>query len=108
MTGLIVLFGLATLGSKVLLGLAMVYLFLPDSDRCCRCDGLTAGLQSPRGLRRIAAWMRVQSRWCPHCGERFLARRRRPPLLWVGEAASPPDHPVTVHSRMLSRTVPPK
>ena len=87
-------FAFASLGSKVLLGLGVVYVFLPDERQCSRCDAETTVIESPRGLRTIAAWARVQSRWCPRCGETCLARGAPPPRLWVGrpdkDGAPPP------------------
>ena len=85
MTWAILAFAFATLGSKVLLGSWIVWLLLPGEHECSRCDGFTTLLEPRRGLRTIYRWCRIQDRWCPSCGERFLAKGRRLPELYVGE-----------------------
>jgi hypothetical protein len=92
----ILAFAFAALGSKVLLGLAVVYGILPGPETCAACDGETTPVEVPRGVRALFAWLRVQYRWCPGCGESFLARAAQPPRLWVGapKAGEPtPDLP---------------
>lgn len=90
MTGAIVAFAFAALGSKVMLGLAVVYGLLPEAGACSRCDGETTAVEPPAGTRTLAHWLRLQSRWCPHCGESFLARGSHPPRLWVGRPDAGP------------------
>ncbi len=81
----ILAFAFAALGSKVLLGLAVLYGILPGPDTCAACDAETTPVKLPRGVRPVFAWLRIQYRWCPSCGETSLARGARPPRLWVGE-----------------------
>jgi hypothetical protein len=33
---------------------------------------------------------RIQDRWCPACGERFLARAQHPPRIFVGSGREEP------------------
>lgn len=77
-------FAFAALGSKVLLGLWIVWVFLPAEPECSRCDGFTTRLEPRRGLRTLYRLCRVQQRWCPACGEDFLARGGHPPRVYVG------------------------
>ena len=85
----ILAFAFAALGSKVLLGLWCVWAVLPPSEQeCSRCDRFTTQIEPRRGLGTLFRWCRIQQRWCPSCGEHFLARGKQPPLLWVG---SPDD-----------------
>ena len=91
MTWAILAFGFVALGSKVLLGLAVVYGILPGADTCAACDGETTPVEPARGFRALFAWLRIQYRWCPHCGESFLARAAPPPRLWIGDRT--PDQP---------------
>jgi len=98
----ILAFAFAALGSKVLLGLAIVYGILPGPESCARCDGATTPVEPVRGTRWLLGWLRIQYRWCPLCGEAFLARGPRPPRLWVGEprrGAPRPDLPQTAVRR---------
>ena len=81
----ILAFAFATLGSKLLLGLWCVWVLLPAERECARCDGETTQIEARRGLRALYRWCRIQDRWCPNCGESFLARGAKPPLLFVGE-----------------------
>lgn len=92
MTWTILAFAFATLGSKVLLGLWIVWIFLPTEPECGRCDGFTTPLEPRRGLRTLYRWCRIQPRWCPCCGEHFLARGQNPPRIFVG-APAPPSEP---------------
>ena len=90
MTWTILAFAFATLGSKVLLGLWIVWVFLPTEAECGRCDGFTTRLEPPRGLRTICRLCRIHRRWCPGCGESFLARGEHPPRIFVGAPHAPP------------------
>lgn len=100
MIGAVLLFAFVALGSKVLLGLAIVYVFIPESRECSHCDRDTTIVEAPWGLRTIAARIRVQRRWCPACNESFVARGQRPARVWVGPVdarpsttpAGTPDH----------------
>ena len=103
MIGAVLLFAFAALGSKVLLGLAIVYVFIPEARECSRCDRDTAIVEAPRGLRTVFAWIRVQRRWCPGCGESFLARGTQPARLWVGPAAARPSAAATTGDHALLR-----
>jgi len=87
-------FSFAALGSKVLLGLWCVWLILPAEHECSRCDGFTTQIEPRRGLRTLYRWCRLQDRWCPSCGESFLARGKRPPELYVGEPRPAPRRTV--------------
>ena len=100
----ILAFAFAALGSKLMLGLWCVWLVLPEGTECSRCDAFTTQLEPPQGLRRVYGWCRIQQRWCPSCGEHFLARGNRPPLLWVGTpddatTPAPVDRPQTLVRR---------
>ena len=90
MIGAILAFGFVVLGSKVVFGFAVVWGLLPGVESCSTCDGETTPVEAPRGLRALFAWLRIQSRWCPSCGESFLARGARPPMLYVGAPKSEP------------------
>lgn len=102
MTWTIVAFAFATLGSKVLLGLWVVWIVLPDKPECCRCDGITTQIEARHGLRGVYRICRIQRRWCPECGESFLARGRQPPQLYVG-ASLPEREPVPAAPQVLER-----
>ena len=90
MTWAIIAFAFATLGSKLLLGLWCVWAILPADPQCSRCDGFTTQIETRRGLRTIYRLCRIQDRWCPGCGESYLARGRRPPEIYVGEPRREP------------------
>jgi hypothetical protein len=83
-------FAVATLGSKVLLGMWCIWALLPAEQECARCDGETTQIESARGLRALYRWCHIQNRWCPRCGESFLARGKRPPEIYVGERRPEP------------------
>jgi len=86
----VIAFGIAGLGSKVLLGLWCVWVVLPTEPSCARCDGFTTRIEARRGLRTLCRWCRIHERWCPGCGEHYLARGAQPPTLYVGEPGD--DH----------------
>ena len=83
MIGNLVIFGIATLLGKVVLGLAAVWALLPDDGRCAGCDAETFPLQNPPALRLTYRLLRVHLRWCPACDDLHHARRvmRAPPPL---------------------------
>ena len=83
-------FGFVALGSKVILGFWAVWILLPAERECARCDGFTTQVEPRRGLRTVYRWCRIQDRWCPGCGEHYLARGRRPPEIFVGEPRPEP------------------
>ena len=98
-------FWIAGLGSKVLLGFWCVWLVLPTEPECSRCDGFTTRIEARRGLRTLYRWCRIQDRWCPRCGEHFLARGAPPPELYVGEWAATDDpEPVTPPHTLVRRS----
>ena len=96
-------FGFVALGSKVILGFWAVWLLLPAERECSRCDGFTTSIEPRRGLRTLYRWGRIQQRWCPACGEHFLARGAPPPLLYVGAARDGDVTPVGPSSQTLVR-----
>jgi hypothetical protein len=79
----------ASVGLKLLLGMAAIYLLLPRDRRCMVCDGETLPLLLARGWRLLARACRVQRRWCPVCDEIQLARYRPEPQV----PAAPPTRP---------------
>ena len=99
----VIAFWLAALGSKLILAMWIVWVLLPGERECSVCDGETSALEPRYGLRTLARWAGVQSRWCPRCGDSYLARRSHPPLLWVGrrdaESAPGPTAPAQVLER---------
>ncbi|HEX7050263.1 MAG TPA: hypothetical protein VF188_08695 [Longimicrobiales bacterium] len=72
---ILLVFVLATIGSKILLALAIIYALLPTGEQCSVCDAGTVPLAAPPGLTAPARLLRIQRRWCPHCGETVLTRR---------------------------------
>ena len=101
-TWTILAFAFATLGSKVLLGLWIVWVFLPTEPECSRCNGFTTLLEPRRGLRTFYRMCRIRHRWCPGCGEDFLARGGHPPRVYVGEPL-PDREPSPVVPQVLAR-----
>lgn len=70
-----------TVGAKLLLALAMIYLLIPTDRRCSACDEETLLMRVNR-VGRIGSRItrgRVQWRWCPRCGWEGLARRAAAP-----------------------------
>ncbi|HET9984790.1 MAG TPA: hypothetical protein VFQ38_14430 [Longimicrobiales bacterium] len=65
-----------TLGVKILLAVAVIYALFPSDRRCPHCDAETLPLVSQRGLVRLGRLVRVRRRWCPGCGDHYLARYR--------------------------------
>lgn len=73
------LFFFVTVGAKLVLALAMIYLLLPTDRSCSMCDEETFLLEQ-HALVRIVSRLtpgRLQRRWCPRCGREGFAR---PPL----------------------------
>lgn len=70
------LFLFVAFGAKLVLALVMIFLLLPDDERCSECDGETLMLRmGPAG--RLTSWLlfrQLQRRWCPHCGWEGLSR----------------------------------
>lgn len=90
----LVVFALATLGSKVLSALAVIFHLLPAERSCPACDRETVVLAIGPGLAPLARLLRLQRRWCLHCGERTLACQEREIRIRVGPAAeSKAEHP---------------
>ncbi len=76
-----ILFFFLTVGAKLVLALAMIFLLLPSDARCNQCDGDTLLIRTnrPGRLGSRLSFGRVQWRWCPGCGWEGLARRVAPP-----------------------------
>lgn len=69
---------------KLALAALAIYCLFPTDRACPACDAETVQLLIPTGLRRMARLLRIQSRWCMHCGERVIARGREGARVWVG------------------------
>ncbi len=89
MVGILVLLVFATVGSKILLGLAAIYLLLPTERSCPACDGETLPLRGALPAELLCRLFRIQRRWCTRCGRSALARRSREPRVFVGPADAP-------------------
>lgn len=81
------LFFFVLLGSKIVLGIAVVYMLLPRDTVCSQCDAETLPMEHRRGTGRVLRVLRLQRRWCMECHRESLARRlplrraaRRAPL----------------------------
>jgi hypothetical protein len=68
------LFFFVLLGSKILLGVIVVYLLVPAEIECTICDAETLPLQHPRGTVVLLRLLRLQRRWCMECRRESLAR----------------------------------
>lgn len=68
------LFFFVLLGSKILLGVIVVYLLVPVEIECTICDAETLPLQHPRGTVLALRLLRLQRRWCMECRRESLAR----------------------------------
>ena len=64
------------LGSKVLLGVVVVYLLIPRDVSCTLCDAETLPLQHRWGTVFLLRLLGLQRRWCMECGREALTRRR--------------------------------
>lgn len=67
------------LGSKVLLGVVVIYLMLPGDAVCAICDSELLPVEHPRGARRLLRLCRLQRFWCMECCRESLARPRLRP-----------------------------
>lgn len=67
-------FAFVTLGVKLVLAVAVVYALFPADRRCPRCDAETLRLVTGRGFVRLGRLVHVARRWCPSCGDSYLAR----------------------------------
>ncbi len=80
-----------TLGVKFALGLALIYFLFPADGRCSACDGETVPLRAGRGLRTVGRVLRVERRWCLHCGETMMTRRAGSPPVQPGPVEQPQE-----------------
>ena len=80
------------LGSKIVLGVVVVYLLLPRDATCVICDAETLPIQHARGTGRVLRVLRLHRRWCMECERETLSRPlpsrvpERRPLLPVAES----------------------
>jgi hypothetical protein len=72
----LVLFFFVLLGSKILLGVVVVYMLVPREIECTICDAETLPLQHPRGTILVLRLLRLQRRWCMECRRESLTRFR--------------------------------
>lgn len=82
----LVLFFFVLLGSKILLGVIVVYMLVPREIECTICDAETLPLQHPRGAILVLRLLRLQRRWCMECRHESLARCR---LLRAADETAP-------------------
>ncbi len=68
------LFWFVLLGSKVLLGIVVIYQLLPKDRHCATCDAEILPLESPRIITRVLRVMRIQRYWCIECDRQSLGR----------------------------------
>lgn len=73
------IFFFITVGAKLVLALAMIYLLLPTDRRCSDCNEETLLIEEHFLVRLATRFTpgRLQRRWCPGCGDEAFAR---PPL----------------------------
>lgn len=95
-TATLAIFVFATIGVKVVLGLAAIWLLLPHGGRCDACDEQTLPVAGSGAVEWLLQLARVQRRFCVGCGRTELARRAKGGRLYVGErrAAGPAGAPV--------------
>jgi len=86
----VALFVFFALGAKVALAAAVLYLLLPRRERCACCDGETVATRPHRSVGWLMRAARLESRWCPACGQTELARGDRDHRVWVGEPLPSP------------------
>jgi hypothetical protein len=88
-----VAFVFAVLGSKLLIGLWIIYNILPADRRCSDCGAET--LLVHQGLSRRQAGLlflgKVQLRWCPECSATGFTRPI-PRIARLLQEAREPDH----------------
>lgn len=63
------------LGSKILLGVIVVYLLIPRDTVCRVCDAELLPIEHARGTDRLLRLFRLQRRWCMECQRESLTRR---------------------------------
>ena len=80
------LFFFVLLGSKILLGVVVVYMLVPREIECTICDAETLPLQHPRGTILVLRLLHLQRRWCMECRRESLARSR---LLHAADEIAP-------------------
>jgi hypothetical protein len=82
------------LGSKILLGMVVVYMLLPTERECAICDAelLTVAVSGP--ARLLLAVLRLERRWCMECRRDSLARRSRLREVRAGTALPVPQRRV--------------
>jgi len=70
------LFWFVLLGSKIVMGMIVVYMLVPRDTSCTLCDAELVPLEHARGSRRVLKLLRLQRRWCMECGRESLTRGR--------------------------------
>ena len=68
------------LGSKILIGVIVIYLLIPRDAACTLCDAELLPLQHARGTHRLLRLLRLQRRWCMECRRESLTRRVELPV----------------------------
>jgi hypothetical protein len=81
------------LGSKFLMGMAAVYLLLPEDPRCNLCDAELLMLATPSGVTGMFRLLRLERRWCMECRRESLCRREERLGPARGRAAGPVAEP---------------
>jgi hypothetical protein len=84
------LFWFVLLGSKLLLGIIVIYQLLPKDRQCATCDAEILPLASPRLVTRLLRLARIQRYWCIECDRQSLGR----PMPSGGRTHSSPLRPV--------------
>lgn len=62
--------------SKIILGIIVCWMLMPQDAECPACDAPLLPLAAPRGRRRLFRLLRLQRRWCMECGTALIGRRR--------------------------------
>ncbi len=70
----VALFWFVLLGSKLLLGLVVIYQLLPKDRQCAVCNAELLPLMSPTLVARMLRVARVQRYWCMECDRQSLGR----------------------------------
>jgi hypothetical protein len=68
------LFWFVLLGSKLVLGIVVIYLLLPKDRACATCDAELLPLVSPQPMSRLLRLLRIQRYWCIECNRQSLGR----------------------------------